>query len=110
MPWTVLRDARRAAGLTQAELAARLGTTQSAIARLEARGANPCFGTLARAVSACGHDLVIDIRPSKASVDESQIRERLTLTAAQRLTSFDQSYASLRQLALAGRRARGELA
>ena len=37
---------RKAAGLTQKELATRMGTTASAIARLEAGGPHPTFGTL----------------------------------------------------------------
>lgn len=37
-----LREARRQAGLTQAEVAQRLGTTQSAIARLERDHAGGC--------------------------------------------------------------------
>jgi predicted nucleotidyltransferase len=40
--------ARRAAGLTQAELAARVGTTQSAIARLESGAITPTVETLCR--------------------------------------------------------------
>lgn len=40
--------ARQEAGLTQAELAARLGTTQSAIARLERGGVTPTVETLCR--------------------------------------------------------------
>ena len=40
--------ARAAANLTQAEVARRLGTTQSAIARLEGGGVSPSFATLRR--------------------------------------------------------------
>jgi ribosome-binding protein aMBF1 (putative translation factor) len=41
-------DLRTAAGLTQSELAQRMGTTQSAIARLEGGGANPSTELLQR--------------------------------------------------------------
>jgi uncharacterized protein len=44
----VVADARLAAGLTQTELATRLGTTQSAVARLESGGVTPTVATLRR--------------------------------------------------------------
>ena len=105
----VVRDARTAAGLSQAELAERLGTTQSAIARLEAPGANPRVDTLARALRACGRELLVESRPQNSSVDETLIFENLRLTPAQRLLAFERSYEGLREIALAGARARGEL-
>ncbi|HYM91461.1 MAG TPA: helix-turn-helix domain-containing protein [bacterium] len=49
-----LSAARRAAGLTQAALAARLGTTQSAIARLERGEVAPTITTLSRLADALG--------------------------------------------------------
>ncbi len=49
-----LAAARRAAGLTQAGLAARLGTTQSAIARLERGEVAPTITTLSRLADALG--------------------------------------------------------
>jgi len=53
--------ARAEAGLTQAELAARIGTTQSAVARLEtAMGKHsPSIGTLKRYASALGYRLQV---------------------------------------------------
>ena len=53
-PDLLIRDARRAAGLTQAELAARLGISQSAIAKLEREGSNPTVETLDRVLRAHG--------------------------------------------------------
>lgn len=49
--------ARRDAGLTQAELAQKIGTTQSAIARLEAGRISPSITTLRRYAEATGHQL-----------------------------------------------------
>ncbi|MDE0348206.1 MAG: helix-turn-helix domain-containing protein [Gammaproteobacteria bacterium] len=46
--------ARTAAQLTQAELAQRLGTTQSAVARLEGGRVSPSFATLRRDAEATG--------------------------------------------------------
>ena len=51
--------ARAAAKLTQAELAQRLGTTQSAVARLEGGRASPSFGTLRRYAAATGTRLTV---------------------------------------------------
>ena len=51
--------ARTAAKLTQAELARRLGTTQSAIARLEAGRVSPSFATLRRYAEATGTRLTV---------------------------------------------------
>lgn len=53
--------ARAAAGLTQAEVAARIGTTQSAVARLEAAIGkhSPSIATLKRYASALGYRLQV---------------------------------------------------
>lgn len=51
--------ARTAAKLTQVELARRLGTTQSAIARLEGGRVSPSFATLRRYAAATGTRLTV---------------------------------------------------
>lgn len=53
--------ARTAAKLTQAELARRLGTTQSAVARLEGGGVSPSFATLRRYAEATGSRLTVGL-------------------------------------------------
>ena len=53
--------ARTAAKLTQAELARRLGTTQSAIARLEGGGVSPSIATLRRYAEATGTRLTVGL-------------------------------------------------
>lgn len=52
---------RTDAGLTQAELASRMGTTQSAIARMEGGGVRPTLDTLDRLAAAVGADLVVGV-------------------------------------------------
>ncbi len=52
---------RTEAGLTQAELAERMGTTQSAIARLEGGGTRPTLETLEKLASAVGQELVVAV-------------------------------------------------
>ena len=98
-PGTVIRKARRAAGLSQAQLAARLATTQSAVARLERPGSNPRVETLDAALRATGHRLALESAPVGADLDEAQIRARLELTPAQRLKAFQASQRNLGRLA-----------
>lgn len=52
-------DLRTAAGLTQAQLAQRMGTTQTAIARLEGAGGAPRLQTLEKLARALGRGLVV---------------------------------------------------
>jgi transcriptional regulator with XRE-family HTH domain len=60
---TLLLEARRRAGLTQAELASRAGTTQSAIARLEAGRSSPSLERLTELLLLCGLDLQVRLVP-----------------------------------------------
>jgi len=53
-----MQEARTQAGLTQAELARRMHTTQSVVSRIEA-GANVSLETLARFAEACGSRLQV---------------------------------------------------
>ena len=53
----VIREARRRAGITQRELADRLGTQQSVVARWEALTTSPSFDSVGAACAACGFDL-----------------------------------------------------
>lgn len=102
---SLLREARRTAGLSQAQLARCLGISQAAVAKLERRGVNPTIRTLDKALHATGHELRLDVR-RRASVDPSLIRRHLELTPAQRLTQLEAMYEWGRELALAGARAR----
>ena len=52
---------RTEAGLTQAELGALMGTTQSAVARMEGGGARPTLETLERLAIAVGQELVVGV-------------------------------------------------
>src|SRR5712671_7930508 len=55
--------ARRRAGLSQAELARRMRTTQSTVARLESGRGRPSTRTLDRFAKATGHRLKISFEP-----------------------------------------------
>jgi ribosome-binding protein aMBF1 (putative translation factor) len=58
-------DARQAAGLTQADVAVRMGTTVSAVSRLEASLRSekhaPSFATRRKYAQACGKKLMIQM-------------------------------------------------
>jgi len=56
--------ARMKAGLTQAELAERMQSTQPAVARLEGAGRIPSTRTLQRYARATGHKLCIKLVPA----------------------------------------------
>src|ERR1700752_304261 len=64
-----LLRARHRAGLTQAEVAKRMGTMTPAIARLEAgggtKGHSPSVITLRKYAKAVGCELAITLRPTK---------------------------------------------
>ena len=57
--------ARAAAGLTQDQLAERMGTTRSAVARLESGRQMPSTRTLAKFATATGHQLRITFERAK---------------------------------------------
>jgi transcriptional regulator with XRE-family HTH domain len=101
---SLLRTARLDARLTQSQLAARLGITQPAVARLERAGANPTVATLDKALRAIGRRLTSE--PAPAEVDETQIAERLRLTPAERLAVFATSQRNLARLVAGARRER----
>jgi ribosome-binding protein aMBF1 (putative translation factor) len=58
--------ARRRAGLSQAQLAKRMKTTQSTVARLESGRGKPSTRTLSRFAKATGHRLKISFEPVRA--------------------------------------------
>jgi ribosome-binding protein aMBF1 (putative translation factor) len=59
-----LIEARSRAGLTQAQVARLMQTTQAVIARLEGGGSKPSTRTLERYAAATGHRLRISFQPA----------------------------------------------
>jgi transcriptional regulator with XRE-family HTH domain len=96
----LIREARRRAGLTQSQLAARLGTTQSAIARLERGGSEPSYERVAHAVRACGMELIPQLLTAD-DADGSVASANLTVGPDERVRRHQ---AALR-FAMAGREA-----
>jgi transcriptional regulator with XRE-family HTH domain len=72
----LVREARRRAGLTQVELAAKAETTQSAIARLESGRVDPGFSQVLRLLELCGFRLDVALDPYDDS-DLAQARRVL---------------------------------
>jgi ribosome-binding protein aMBF1 (putative translation factor) len=57
-----VRQAREAAGISQRELARRMGTSQAAVDRLEAGGVGATLTTLQRVASALGLTVIVDLK------------------------------------------------
>ncbi len=60
---TLIRDARKAAGITQLELAGRAGTAQPAVAAYESGARTPSLATLERLLDACEYDVEVLAKP-----------------------------------------------
>ena len=74
---SALIKARAESGLTQSQVAARMKSTQPAVARLEASGRIPSTRTLRKYAEATGHRLRITLEPIGRSVpDGKQPRPR----------------------------------
>ena len=96
---SILTQARLNAGLTQRQLAERVGTSQPAIARLEAGLVSPTLDTVKRVAAAAGYELRVELAPLpgpdpvieayKRDVDRSLLRENLRRTVDERLRSLD---------------------
>jgi transcriptional regulator with XRE-family HTH domain len=104
-PGRLLREARRAADMTQAELAHQLGSSQPVVARLERPGSNPTWQTLARALRAAGYGVaLVPLTPSPAPLDLAQLRERLAMSPRERLRTFQESQQLLEEIRVHARK------
>ena len=104
----VLKEARLEAGLTQAELAERLGASQPVVARLESGRANPRIATFERALAATGHRLAVAVEPSGyPPIDETLITGNLRRSPADRIRYFAASYRGVKPLGSAALKGRG---
>lgn len=82
----LVREARTGAGLSQVELADRLGTTQSAVSRWEHGHDEPRLSRLTAILAACGLRAELTFAPDDG-VDRAQIRQQLAMSPADRLAS-----------------------
>lgn len=86
--WALVREARARAGLTQAALATRAGTSQPAIARYERARTLPDLETLQRIIEACGLELrweLVEPDPQRAANEQAALER----TVEQRLQAND---------------------
>jgi len=99
----LIRDARRAAGVSQADLARRSGTSQPAIARLEAGRGSPSIATVDRILRALGCTLELAAREVDTGVDRTLIAQMLRLTPTDRLRKLKQEHDAVARLRAAVR-------
>jgi len=83
MAGALLKEARRAARLSQRELARRAGVAQPVLSRIERGHASPRFETLDRLLRECGRGLEL-VERHGLGVDRTLIRDRLRLSPGQR--------------------------
>ncbi len=82
----LIRSARTRAGLSQEQLAERLGMPRSSIARWETDTVEPGFSTLRRVLQACGFDLSTTLVEFERDLErDAQVREVQRLTPQERL-------------------------
>jgi transcriptional regulator with XRE-family HTH domain len=73
-----VEDSRRSAGLTQAELARRIGTTQPAISKIESGRTVPGIDLLDRVARATGRPITLILGPSAAGrLPDAAARKRV---------------------------------
>lgn len=85
----LIRSARLRAGLSQAELAERLGLQASSIGRWETDTVEPGFSTLRRVLQACGFDLPPVLEPYEPDRElDARIEQVRRLTPQERLAKM----------------------
>ncbi|HEX3241085.1 MAG TPA: helix-turn-helix domain-containing protein [Solirubrobacterales bacterium] len=84
-PGELLREARRKHGVSQARLAIRAGTTQSAISRIERDHVSPSVETLRDLLHMLGEDLVLGSEARDFGVDETLNQGNLRFDSANRV-------------------------
>ncbi len=83
----VIRETRQKHGLTQAQLALRAGTTQTAISRLERDQRSPTVDTLNRLLLVMGERLDLVTQPLEAEADRIHLAAERRRPMAERLES-----------------------
>lgn len=103
---SLIREARLRAGLTQQELAGRLGTSQSVVSRWESGRVLPSAETLASIIGACGLELRVSLVAEDPG-DASLIERSLGLTPEERFDELVQAVSFIQSGRAALRKRRG---
>lgn len=98
----LIREARKRAQLTQADLAARAGTSQSGIARWESGRTAVSLDDVVRLVRLCDFDLELMLLPRDDS-DITQAARLAGLSGQQRMDRHTRITRQLSELRAAGR-------
>jgi transcriptional regulator with XRE-family HTH domain len=98
----LVREGRKRAGLTQKQLADRAGTTQSAIARLEAGRTSPTLEAVERLLRLCGFQLIVELAPYDDS-DVVQAEARLRQSVDERIAEMEAGLRAVTELRAAVR-------
>jgi len=108
MEGALVTIARRRAGISQAELARRVGRDVGTISRYERGERQLTVAALRELLAACGFELTLGLAPADDSLD-AVIRENLTRTPAARLATSTRQAKAQHRLQLAGWRHRRKL-
>lgn len=105
-PGQVIRQRRLAHGLTQAQLALRAGTTQTALSRLERGEISPTFATLERLLFVLGEEAALRVVPLEGDHDAAHLADLHARSPSERLELAMSWNRLAGEVALAGARAR----
>jgi transcriptional regulator with XRE-family HTH domain len=105
-PGELIRDRREAHGLSQRELAYRAGTSQSAVARVEAGGEDVTWTRLQTILSAMGDEPVLSSKRLASRYDVADLMRERAMSPEARLASAISFNRFGSEMALAGAKAR----
>lgn len=108
-PGELIRQRRLAHGLTQAQLALRAATTQTALSRLERGELSPSIATIERILLVLGETIELGARRLDGDYDEAHLAGLLARSPAERLELAMSWNRLAGEVAVAGRAAAGSV-